>query len=93
MKMVGIADLKARLSEYLDLVKSGEELLITERGKPVATVNSVASRESELEELVRAGTVRPPVKPLADDFFELERPSDADGSVVDALLEERAEGR
>ncbi len=93
MTMVGIADLKARLSEYLDLVKSGGELVVTERGRPVATVNRISGIENELEELVRSGVVRPPAKPLSEDFLTRPRPRDRGGTVVEALLEERREGR
>ena len=38
MATVGIAQLKAKLSEYLASVKRGEEVLITERGRPVARI-------------------------------------------------------
>ena len=38
MKTVGVKDLKNRLSYYLSFVKSGEDLLITERGKAVARI-------------------------------------------------------
>ncbi|MBI2467866.1 MAG: type II toxin-antitoxin system prevent-host-death family antitoxin, partial [Candidatus Rokubacteria bacterium] len=31
-----MAELKAHLSRYLDQVKSGQEVVITERGRPVA---------------------------------------------------------
>lgn len=33
-----IAELKARLSLYLDLVKGGTEVVVTERGRPVARI-------------------------------------------------------
>jgi prevent-host-death family protein len=36
MTTVGIRELKAHLSEYLQKVKAGEDVLITERGKVVA---------------------------------------------------------
>jgi len=93
MKMVGIADFKSRLSAWLDLVKSGEDLTITERGKPVAIVSGTSSSESEIDALVRAGKVRAPSRPLGDDFFERERLADKDGSVLRELLAERAQGR
>ena len=35
---VGIKDLKNGLSRYLALVKKGDELIITERGTPIARV-------------------------------------------------------
>ncbi len=36
MKAVGVKELKARLSEYLRIVKSGETVLVTERNDVVA---------------------------------------------------------
>ena len=36
MKAVGVRELKDRLSEYLRLVKEGEEILVTDRGDVVA---------------------------------------------------------
>jgi prevent-host-death family protein len=38
MKAVGVKQLKARLSEYLRMVKAGETILITERNDVVAEV-------------------------------------------------------
>ncbi len=36
MKSVGVKQLKSRLSEYLRLVRSGETILVTDRGEVVA---------------------------------------------------------
>jgi antitoxin (DNA-binding transcriptional repressor) of toxin-antitoxin stability system len=36
MKVVGVKELKARLSEYIRLVKGGETVLVTERDEVVA---------------------------------------------------------
>jgi antitoxin (DNA-binding transcriptional repressor) of toxin-antitoxin stability system len=38
MKVAGIRDLKNRLSEYLRLVRSGENILVTDRGEVVAEI-------------------------------------------------------
>lgn len=42
MKSVPIAILKAKLSEYLDAVKTGEEIIVTEHGEPVARLLPIA---------------------------------------------------
>jgi antitoxin (DNA-binding transcriptional repressor) of toxin-antitoxin stability system len=39
MKTVGIRELKNRLSEYLRQVRSGESVLVTDRGEVVAEVS------------------------------------------------------
>ena len=64
MTSVGIKELKDRLSEYIAKVKQGEEVVVTERGRPVARIvqeGSVAQRARDmLAPLVRSGLVRPP---------------------------------
>ena len=50
MRTVGTFEAKNHLSELLDLVEKGEEILITRRGKPVArlaTINESAKIEKE----------------------------------------------
>ena len=37
-KETGIADLKARLSEYLRAVRGGREITVVDRNQPVATI-------------------------------------------------------
>ncbi|MEW5934009.1 MAG: type II toxin-antitoxin system prevent-host-death family antitoxin [Bacillota bacterium] len=37
-RVAAIAELKARLSEYLKIVKSGTEVVVTERGNPIARI-------------------------------------------------------
>jgi antitoxin (DNA-binding transcriptional repressor) of toxin-antitoxin stability system len=49
MRTVGVRELKNRLSHYLRLVRSGERVLITNRGKVVA---EVALQEGEAQRLL-----------------------------------------
>jgi len=42
---VGIRDLKNGLSGYLERAKRGEQIVVTERGKPVALLKSIESAE------------------------------------------------
>ena len=44
-KTTSVVELKSRLSEWLRLVKAGHELVITERGVPVARVVPLDGRE------------------------------------------------
>lgn len=95
MTTTGIAELKAHLSEYLAKVKAGEEVLITERGSPIARICPLP-RETAFDqgvaELERAGLVRRPARSLGVDFLDLPRPEDPQGTVLAALLSEREEG-
>ena len=46
MKHVKIAELKAKLSEYLRYVRSGRELTVLDRDKPIAKITPVSSGAS-----------------------------------------------
>ncbi|MBI3050075.1 MAG: type II toxin-antitoxin system prevent-host-death family antitoxin [Acidobacteria bacterium] len=87
-----MAQMKARLSEYLRQVKSGGEVVITERGIPVARLvplDSDERRATREERLIRAGILRPSQRPRK----KLGRPGHGGGrAVLEALLAERDEG-
>lgn len=96
MKHTSIATLKARLSEFLDAVKSGEEIVVTDRGRPVARLIPVSGTNrthARVAELVRTGYARPPRETLRKDFWKLSRPRDPEGKVREALVDERSESR
>ena len=93
MTSAAVSEIKARLSEYLARVRGGEEVVVTDRGRPVARIVPVADRAPQLAELERRGLLRVASAELPEDFFERPRPRDAKGSVRQALIEERREGR
>jgi prevent-host-death family protein len=91
---VSIGRLKARLSEYLDRTRAGESVVVTDRGRPIARLTPVGggvAMEARVVELNRAGLVRMPTQPLADDLLAARRPKDPAGRSLEAALEERAE--
>lgn len=49
METVGIRELKAQLSRHLKRVRAGTRLLVTDRGREVATINPVESRAQDAE--------------------------------------------
>jgi prevent-host-death family protein len=55
---VGVRDLHDRLSEHLEHVENGSEIVVTRRGAPIARLSSI-DRSDPLDELVRRGLVRP----------------------------------
>ena len=93
MKSAPVSKLKASLSEFLARVKAGEEVVVTERGKPIAKIVPIAndgpSLSAHLLELSRAGLVRIGTGKLPKDFWKMPRPKDPKGAGVKALLEER----
>ncbi|MGE0258137.1 MAG: type II toxin-antitoxin system Phd/YefM family antitoxin [Alphaproteobacteria bacterium] len=63
MKTVGLKTLKNKLSEYVRLAASGETVVITDRGRPVAEiVPPRAKPESVIERGIREGWVTPAVR-------------------------------
>lgn len=94
MKTAGIAELKARLSQYLSRVKAGEEILVTERDVPVARIVPVgrSGAGEELRELERQGLLRLGSGKLPRSFWKLPRGRDPKATVRKAVAEEREGG-
>ncbi|MFM1761317.1 MAG: hypothetical protein RL478_927 [Actinomycetota bacterium] len=59
---VGVRELKSKLSHYIDLVQRGSEVIVTEHGKPVATLAAIDDLTNKLDDLVASGRLRPPLK-------------------------------
>ena len=71
MSAVGVKELKNRLTYYLRRTKAGEEVIVTERGKPIAVLQpiqsatNVRSLETRLAQLEAQGLLTAPQrKPL-----------------------------
>lgn len=96
MTKAGIAELKARLSKYLEQVKTGQEVLITEHGRPIAKIVPLEGKvaEGRRERLIRAGLLRPGKGRLRAVLLKAPEGDPRIGAeVLKALLEEREEGR
>jgi prevent-host-death family protein len=64
---VGVSELRANLSAWLDRARQGEEVVVTERGLPVARLVGVDSA-AKLERLTAEGVIGRPLRgnrPLA----------------------------
>jgi prevent-host-death family protein len=55
---VGVREIRQYLSVYLDRVKQGETLEVTERGRPVAVLAPLPDSLSPLQRLVAEGRAR-----------------------------------
>ena len=95
MKSTTVSKLKASLSEYLRSVKAGEEVLVTERGQPIAKLIPAASSDMlpdqlvEMENRVSSKSVQEGCRKV---FGISPRPKDPKGLVLKAALREREEG-
>ena len=100
MKVVGIKQLKARLSEYVRLAKAGETVLVTERDEVVAELRPSSRRppvgerlEERLEVLAAAGEISRAAQPKESGWTWRSRglglPAGAAQTVLDELRQER----
>jgi prevent-host-death family protein len=87
MRSVNIAELKAKLSEYLRHVRSGHELTVLDRRTPVARI--VPCREGSGMISIR----RPTRKYSSIQSVPLPPPLRLEFDIVDLLLEERQGNR
>ena len=83
---VGVRDLKNNLSRYLDRVQDGEEVIVTDRGKPVARLSALDHSTDRLAELIAAGVVRRPKSTTRSRPARRIKPK---GSVSDLVAEQR----
>ena len=81
---VGVRKLHDRLSEYLERVEGGGEIVVTRRGRPVARLSGLGERP--LDSLARRGLVRMPQGARAPRSALVK----GTGSVSDLVSEQRA---
>jgi prevent-host-death family protein len=81
---VGVRALHDRLSEYLERVEGGDEIVVTRRGRPVARLSGLVERP--LEALVQRGLVRMPQGERSSRSARVQ----SAGSVSDLISEQRA---
>jgi prevent-host-death family protein len=58
MLSVGIRELKARLSSYVDRVSRGEKIVITEHGKEVALIIPISNERKAIKSLEKANRAK-----------------------------------
>jgi prevent-host-death family protein len=95
VKTTTVSKLKASLSEYLRSVKAGEEVLVTERGRPIAKLTPATSSDmlpDQLIEMEKQGFIKIGSGKLPKGFWDLPRPKDPKGLILKAALREREEG-
>ncbi|MDQ5832909.1 MAG: type II toxin-antitoxin system prevent-host-death family antitoxin, partial [Actinomycetota bacterium] len=56
---VGVRELHAKLSSYVDAVSDGAEIVVTKRGRRVARLIAI-SDDDPLERMIREGRATPP---------------------------------
>ena len=100
MKTVNIADLKNRLSTYLQLVRDGEEVIVKDRNQPVARISryDTSALSASERRLVASGALKMPEEDtpnwgeFLDEFFARPRANITQDAIVRGVIEEREEG-
>lgn len=98
MKTATLTETKNNLSGLIDQVRHGETILVLDRGRPVARIESAvtetAEAEGRLARLERGGVVSRATSPTPRELLRQDPPAARPGaSVLAALLEEREDGR
>jgi prevent-host-death family protein len=82
---VGIRELRADLSRWIKRVQAGEDVLVTDRGTPVARIVPMDGQR-KIDRLIAAGIVAPAPKPW---HGPPPRPIMAKGTVSDLVADQR----
>ncbi|MGH7883430.1 MAG: type II toxin-antitoxin system Phd/YefM family antitoxin [Candidatus Dormibacteraceae bacterium] len=85
---VGIRELKSKLSSYIAAVKDGQEVIVTERDKPVARISPLTGgADEQIAQLIAEGKLIPArssIRWLPDRLVEVKG-----GSIVDLIRDQR----
>ena len=87
---VGVRELRQEASKVLGLVKSGEIVIVTEWGKPVAEIRAI--KPTSIQDLIDAGLVTPAKDKFDPKVFE-PLPNPDGRSLLAEFLKERREAR
>ena len=91
-----VADLKARLSRYLRRVKGGHEVIVTDRGVPVAKLVPLTrsqQREGRRARLARAGVLQLGSGRISKALRKPPKGMPIGAAVLRSLLADRRESR
>jgi prevent-host-death family protein len=93
MSQVGVKELKNRLTHYLRRTQKGEEIVVTDRGRPIALLQQIetgkpGTREARLAQLAALGKI---ISPTDVPSKRLKPLSYQGSSVGRAVIDDREE--
>ncbi len=93
MKTVNIAELKNRLSLYLNEVRTGHEVIVRDRNVPIARIVPISQSDpdDELRALAGQGKIRLAEHQLDEAFWDLPAPRVPRDTLRRVLIRERNE--
>ncbi len=97
MESTSISHLKAYLSRYISIVKTGEDIIITDRGNPIAKIvpikRSNRNMNAHLKELERTGIIKFGSGKIPGNFWDMPRWKDQNSMARRLLRKERDESK
>ena len=88
MKNFGLREANQQFGRLVRAVRRGEEVILTDRGRPIAVVKPLAGAGTLIDRMVAKGVLMPAKKPgRLPDF----RPLRVKGGLTGAVLAERRE--
>ena len=93
MRSANIAELRNRLSQYLQVVRAGEEIVVRDRQRPIAKIVPFTVDDDGAEDaaLVAGGLMRKGSGALPPSFWRARRPRIAVRTAVAAVRADRDE--
>ena len=94
MQIVGVKELKNKLTHYLNLAKRGNNIVVTHRGSPVAILHNLenigneVSLEEKLAVLAKQGKIKLPLK-KSGFLKKIQRPTIKGKLLSETVIEDR----
>jgi prevent-host-death family protein len=90
MERIGVRELRQHASRYLDMVKAGETIEVTERGELIALLVPPSKETLARERLIAEGILKPATRPFRMPTARPARPGEPTSEeMLDAMREER----
>ena len=90
-RQVGIREAKINLSKYLKLVKNGNEIILTDRGRPIGKIVPIEKNQLTLEERIQRLEDRGLLE-RKKESLPVPSPVSVQGSIAQHMLQEDREG-
>jgi prevent-host-death family protein len=84
---VAVAELRANLAHWIDTARDGEDVVITDRGTPVARIVALEA-SSVIDDLTEQGVISRPISSVKPQAGQGKRPRPR-SSVADLVSEQR----
>ena len=88
-RTVGVRELRQNLSVYLERVKAGEALTVTDHGEEVALLRPLPRNLSPLQRLVAEGRATPPTRSVRDLRVPTRKAERPTSEILNELNEDR----